>query len=97
MKGDFKMSNVEGQPNGKTVEETLAVVSHILSDSEFAKEVRNQNDWLEDLTDEKTAVLFLASRYQWSMALLSLQTASLKRELDGLATQISGIEDHIGE
>ncbi len=80
---------VEVQPTGTSVEETLAVVSHVLSDPEFAAEVRNQNGWVDDLTDEKTAILFLASRYQWSVSLLSLQTSTLKRELDGLATRIS--------
>jgi len=86
------MSETEAQPNGVCVEETLAVVSHVLSDPEFAAEVRKQNEWLDDLSDEKTAVLFLASRYQWSVALLSIQTATLKRELDGLATQIADLE-----
>ncbi len=91
------MSDVETQPTGVSVEQTLAVVSHVLSDPEFAAEVRNQNGWIEDLTDEKTAVLFLASRYQWSVSLLSLQTTTLKRELDGLATQLAHLETRVGE
>jgi len=85
------MSDVEVQPNGVSVEETLAVVSHVLSDSEFAAEVRNQNGWV-DMSDENTAVLFLASRYQWSVTLLSLQTATLKREIAGLAGQVEALE-----
>lgn len=90
------MNDVEAQPNGTHVEETLAVVSHVLSDPEFAAEVRKQNSWVEDLSDADTAVLFLASRYQWSVALLSIQTATLKRELDGLATQLSDLETRVG-
>jgi hypothetical protein len=90
------MSEVEAQPNGVSVEQTLAVVSHVLSDPGFAAEVRSQNNWVGDLSDEQTAVLFLASRYQWSVALLSLQTATLKRELDGLATQLSDLEGRVG-
>ena len=89
------MNDVEAQPTGVSVEQTLAVVSHVLSDPEFAAEVRNQNSWVEDLTDEKTAVLFLASRYQWSVALLSLQTDTLKRELGGLATQLEALEARV--
>ena len=89
------MSEVETQPNGVSVEETLSVVSHILSDPELAAEVRKQNDWIDELTDDRTAVLFLASRYQWSVALLSLKTATLKRELDGLATQVEALEARI--
>lgn len=89
------MSDVEAQPTGETVEQTLAVVSHVLADSEFAAEVRNQNGWKEDLSDQDTATLFLSSRYQWSMALLSLQTATLKRELAGLATQLEELEARV--
>lgn len=89
------MSEVEVQPNGVSVEETLAVVSHVLSDPEFAAEVRKQNNWVDTLTDADTAVLFLSSRYQWSVGLLSIQTATLKRELDGLATQIEALEARV--
>lgn len=91
------MSDVEAQPTGESVEQTLAVVSHVLADSEFAAEVRKQNGWVEDLSDKDTATLFLASRYQWSVALLSLQTTTLKRELDGLATQLADLEARFSE
>lgn len=91
------MNEVDTQPNGVSVEQTLAVVSHILSDSDFAAEVRSQNGWVDDLSDERTAVLFLASRYQWSVGLLSIQTATLKRELDGLATQLSDLEARVSK
>jgi len=86
------MSDVDAQPNGESVEQTIAVVSHVLNDPEFATEVRKQNDWKEDLSDADTAVLFLASRFQWAVGLLSVQTATLKRELDGLATQFADLE-----
>jgi len=89
------MNDVEVQPNGVSVEQTLAVVSHVLTDPEFAAEVRRHNDWVEGLSDQETAVLFLASRYQWSVDLLSLRTATLKRELDGLATRLSDLEARI--
>ena len=87
------MSDTEAQPNGQTVEETLAVVSHVLSNSEFAAEVREQNGWIDSLTDEHTALLFLASRYQESVTLLSLRTDTLKRELDGIVTRLVDLED----
>jgi hypothetical protein len=87
------MSKTEAQPNGDTVEETLAVVSHVLSDPEFATGVREQNEWIDSLTDEHTAILFLASRYQESVTLLSLRTDTLKRELDGIVTRLVDLED----
>jgi hypothetical protein len=94
--GDLKMNKeVDAQPTGVSVEQTLAVVSYILHDPELAAEVRKQNGWLETLSDERTAVLFLASRYQWSAALLSTQIATLKREVDGLATQLSDLEGRV--
>ncbi len=89
------MNDSEAQPTGASVEETLAVVSHILGDSEFAVEVRNQNDWVEDLSDERTAVLFLASRYQWSVGLLSRQTATLSNQVQGLERRIVDLEDRL--
>jgi hypothetical protein len=87
------MSDAEVQPTGRSVEETLAVVSHVLSNPEFAKGVREQNGWVDSLTDEHTALLFLASRYQESVTLLSLRTDTLKRELDGIVTRLTDIED----
>ena len=89
------MSEVEVQPNGESVEQTLAVVSHVLSDPEFAAEVRNQNGWKEDLSDQDTALLFLSSRYQWSVALLSIRDETLKRQVDGLALQVEALEARV--
>ncbi len=90
------MSDVDVQPSGEVIEETLAVVSHILSAPEFAEKVRQQNSWIDSLTDQETAILFLASRYQGSMALLSLQTSTLQGQIAGLAVQIEGIEARQG-
>jgi len=78
-----------------SVEQTLAVVSHVLSDPEFAAEVRNQNGWKEDLSDQDTALLFLASRYQWSVALLSIRDETVKRQVDGLAVQVEALEARV--
>lgn len=89
------MNDVDVQPTGESVEQTLAVVSHVLSDSEFAAEVRRHNGWKEDLSDQDTALLFLSSRYQWSVDLLSLRTATLKRELDGLTTRVVDLEARV--
>ena len=84
----------ETQPTGASVEQTLAVVSHILVDPEFAAEVRNQNGWVEDMTDRHdTAILFLASRYQWSVGLLSMQTNTLSNQVQGLERRIVDLED----
>jgi len=87
------MENTEAQPTGASVEQTLVVVSHILSDPEFAAKVREDNGWREDLSDERTAVLFLSSRYQWSVGLLSMQTTTLSDQLQGLERRIVGLED----
>jgi len=89
------MNEAEVQPTGVSVEETLAVVSHVLSDPEFAAEVRKQNDWKEDLPDQDTALLFLASRYQWSVALLSIRDETLKRQVEGLAVQVEALEARV--
>ena len=89
------MSDVDVQPSGEVIEETLAVVSHILSAPDFAEKVRNQNGWVASLTDEKTAILFLASRYQGSMSLLSRQTSTLLLQIGGLAIQIEALESRV--
>lgn len=91
------MSDTEVQPTGASVEETLAVVSHVLNDPEFAAEVRNQNGWVEDLSDDRTAVLFLASRYQWSVGLLSMQTNTLSNQVQGLERRIVNFEDQLAD
>jgi len=73
------MTEIETQPTGETVEQTLAVVSHVLSDPSYAAKVREDND--------------LASRYQWSVGLLSMQTTTLANEIQGLARRIVDLED----
>lgn len=87
------MADSEAQPTGESIEETLAVVSHVISDSDFAAEVRVQNEWVKDLSDDQTAVLFLASRYQEAVGLLSMQTNTLANQLQGLERRIVDLED----
>ncbi len=87
------MSEVETQPTDASVEQTLAVVSHVLSDPEFAAAVRKHNDWVEGLSSDQTAVLFLASRYQWAVSLLSLQTTTLRAEMDAVNKELRALGD----
>jgi hypothetical protein len=90
------MNEVEAQPSGASVERTLDVVSHILTDADFAAEVVKHNGWVEALDQKDVAVLFLASRFQWAVDLLAVRDATLKREVDGLATQLASLEDRLG-
>lgn len=81
--------DVEAQPNGEHIEQTLDVVPNILFDEEFAEEVRVQNGFPEGIGRETVAILFLTGRFHSAVKLLSLQVSTLKRELDGLATQLA--------
>ena len=72
----------EGQPSGVRVETTLAVVSRILADPAFAKEVVEHNGWKSELAAQEVALLFLTSRFQWAMDLLSRQTGTLRSDVD---------------
>ena len=84
----------EGQPTGVSIEKTLAVVSNILNDPDFTKEVTRHNGWQPTLNmfPEQVALLFLASRYQWSVELLSTQIATLRAELDELRQRTAQLE-----
>lgn len=66
----------------ESVQATLEVVSHILTDAETANEVAEHNGWVDGLTQEQVAILFLASRYQSTVDVLSRQTDTLKNKVD---------------
>lgn len=83
------------QPNGVTIEQTLEVVSHILADADFASEVVVHNGWIEGLPEVEVALLFLASRYQSAVTVLSRQTDTLHREVDGLLRRVQELEARI--
>jgi len=88
----------DGQPGKVNIETTLAVVSNILNSDDFTADVIEQNGWkIEDVLGSQTklhvAVLFLASRYQWSVELLSRQTDTLKKQVDELQQRLSQMED----
>ena len=74
-----------------SIQATLEVVSHILTNADAANEVVVHNDWVEGLTQEQVAILFLASRYQSSVDLLSRQTATLKEEVDSLTEKVENL------
>jgi hypothetical protein len=86
---------VEAQPSGVSIERTLDVVAHILSDADFSNEVAVHNGWSSELSVEQVAVLFLACRYQWAVDLLGRQTATLKREVNGLTASVRQLEDQL--
>ena len=79
---------VETQPTGVSIERTLDVVAKILDDPDFAKEVATHNSWNPDLSKETVALVFLACRFQWAVDLLSRQTATLKKEVEGIANRV---------
>jgi hypothetical protein len=86
-------SEAEVQPNGIDISPTILAVNEILFTPEFAAEIRTHNNWSPDLSDERTALLFLAARYQSSVDLLSRQTVTLKQQVDGLERRIVAFED----
>jgi hypothetical protein len=79
----------------ESIQATLEVVSHILTDVESAKEVVTHNGWVEGLTQEQVAILFLTSRYQSSVDLLSRQTTTLKEEVDALKEKVDVLVGHV--
>jgi len=83
------------QPNGVDISPTLLAVNEILFNAEFAADVRAHNNWVEDLSDERTAILFLASRYQGTVDLLSRQTITLKQWVDGLDRRLVALEGNL--
>ncbi len=89
------MAEADVQPNGVDISPTVLAVNEILFTPEFAAQVRVHNDWAEDLSDERTALLFLAARYQWTVELLSRQTVTLKQTTEGLERRLVALEGNL--
>jgi hypothetical protein len=87
--------DAEVQPNGVDLSPTVLAVNEILFNSEFAAEIRAHNNWTADLSDERTALLFLAARYQWTAELLSRQTVTLKQTVDALERRLVALEGNL--
>ena len=77
--------------SNNSVQATLEVVSHILTDADAANEVVVHNGWVEGLSQEQVALLFLASRYQSTVDVLSRQTATLKEEVNALTSRVDAL------
>lgn len=75
---------VDVQPNGARVEQTLDVVPRILFDADFAEEVRVANGFPEGVDQKDVAILFLTGRFQWAVSLLTARTDTLSRQVDGI-------------
>ncbi|KKL13757.1 hypothetical protein LCGC14_2522580 [marine sediment metagenome] len=88
-------TDADVQPNGVDISPTVLAVNEILFNSEFAAEVREHNNWVGDLSDERTALLFLAARYQWTVELLSRQTVTLKQATEGLERRLVALEGNL--
>ena len=88
-------TDADVQPNGVDISPTVLAVNEILFNSEFAAEVREHNGWAKDLSDERTALLFLAARYQWTVELLSRQTVTLKQATEGLERRLVALEGNL--
>jgi len=89
------MAEADVQPNGVDISPTVLAVNEILFNPEFAAQVRAHNDWAEDLSDERTALLFLAARYQWTVELLSRQTVTLKQTAESLERRLVALEGNL--
>lgn len=87
----------DAQPSGVSIEQTLSVVSHILSNVDFANEVVEHNGWVDGLSQVEVALLFLTSRYQAAVDVLSRQTDTLRREVDGLTRRVVDLEERVFE
>jgi hypothetical protein len=86
--------DVDGQPNGVRVEQTLDVIDKVLSDPAFAVEVATHNEWdipSEEQFQPAVALRFLTARYQSATTLLSLQTSTLKDEVAGLQREVEDL------
>lgn len=90
------LSDADVQPNGVDLSPTLLAVNEILFNPEFAAEVRAHNNWAEDLSDERAALLFLTARYQWTADLLSRQAVTLKQQVEGLERRLVALEGNLG-
>lgn len=88
-------TDADVQPNGVDISPTVLAVNEILFNTEFAAEVREHNNWVGDLSDERTALLFLAARYQWTVELLSRQTVTLKQATEGLERRLVALEGNL--
>ena len=86
---DNENEEVEAQPNGVDLSPTAMSINEILTNPEFAQQIREHNGWSEDATDDHTAILFLAVRYQESMEILHRRTKELQRLIQGLDNRIS--------
>jgi hypothetical protein len=89
------MAEADVQPNGVDISSTVLAVNEILFNSGFAADVRAHNDWVDDLSDERTALLFLAARYQWTVELLSRQTVTLKQTTESLERRLVALEGNL--
>ncbi len=76
--------DVDVQPTGERIEQTLDIIPKILFDAEFAKEVAEHNSFPDDISQEMIAILFLTGRFHWAVTTLTQRTETLGREIDGI-------------
>ncbi len=89
------MADANVQPNGIDISSTVLAVNEILFTPEFAAEIREHNDWDPELSDERTALLFLAARYQWAVDLISRQTVTLKQTTEAIERRLVALEGNL--
>lgn len=85
--------DVDVQPTGKRVEQTLDVVGHVLTDKKWFEDVCKANNWDNNRSAEEIAILFLASRYQWTVSLLAKQNSDLLNKVVELENRLENLED----
>lgn len=76
--------DVDVQPTGERIEQTLDIIPKILFDEDFANEVNDHNGFPEGISREMTAILFLTGRFHWAVTALTQRTDTLSREIDGI-------------
>lgn len=87
------VEEVDVQPTGESIERTMDVVPNILTDPDFAEEVRAHNNWPEGLDQKDVAILFLTGRFQSAVELLTMRTNTLNRSVDEALTRVVNLED----
>jgi len=72
---------------------TAASVNEILTNPEFAKQIRDHNKWSAEASDVHTAILFFAVRYQEAVEILHRRTTDLNRREGSNSARICDLEE----
>ena len=88
--------DVDVQPTGERVEQTLDVVPRILFDADFAEAVRVRNGFPAGVDQKDVAILFLTGRFHWAVSLLNRRTDALAKTLDWMMSETPSQNENAG-